>query len=320
MMPSPIQVAMKTVCFGSIAVLSACSLAADQDAEQQQDNEMPVVDVRHTDVERQAIGNCWIYATASWTESLHKASTGTDLDVSQSYWTYLHWFDQLTSSAELPTENGKQEISTGGSWSEARRIIQKYGMMAEADFIADDSEQEQSHRQSSALAAMFGPGLERTLRGGATVQGTAVVPASGISAKYPVGPNARSVAAPSAQTLSTALTEWRQVYYSDNAAARRDSLKRVQAALHGSAPVVVSWLVDFNALESSPSSPLYGSFNLQTLEAAGSPGRQGGHLTVLEDYEVLVPSQWTRSNQHGDLNKGEWAHYGPYPVDAAVPV
>jgi hypothetical protein len=60
-------------------------------------------------------------------------------------------------------------------------------------------------------------------------------------------------------------------------------LQRVQRALHDGQPVVITWDVDFNALENG-AGELAGSFNLQTLEAAGAPGRQGGHMTVLEDY------------------------------------
>jgi hypothetical protein len=39
-------------------------------------------------------------------------------------------------------------------------------------------------------------------------------------------------------------------------------------------------------MESNGSSPLRGSFNLDTLKKAGGAGRQGGHMTVLEDYEI----------------------------------
>ena len=42
------------------------------------------VDVIHTPTERQSIGNCWIYAQATWVESMHKRATGEDIDISQS--------------------------------------------------------------------------------------------------------------------------------------------------------------------------------------------------------------------------------------------
>ena len=53
-------------------------------------------------------------------------------------------------------------------------------------------------------------------------------------------------------------------------------------ALNAGQPVLASWLVDFNARHGTT-----GAFDLETLRAAG-PGRQGGHLVVSEDYEVLL--------------------------------
>ncbi len=47
-------------------------------------------------------------------------------------------------------------------------------------------------------------------------------------------------------------------------------------------PVVISWKVDFNALSQSS------VFSKSLLDDKG-PGRQGGHLTVLHDYEVDAP-------------------------------
>src|SRR5688572_14957685 len=58
----------------------------------------PIVDVGQTAVERQSIGNCWIYAHASWIESMHQTASGAAVDLSQSYWTYWHWFDQITGT------------------------------------------------------------------------------------------------------------------------------------------------------------------------------------------------------------------------------
>ena len=74
-----------------------------------------IVDVPQTDVERQSIGNCWIYAHASWVASMHKAATGESFDVSRSYWTYWHWFDQIAAG-------------TAGqlNWQTANGIVRKY--------------------------------------------------------------------------------------------------------------------------------------------------------------------------------------------------
>jgi hypothetical protein len=60
----------------------------------------------------------------------------------------------------------------------------------------------------------------------------------------------------------------------------------VQKALHDRQPVMITWDVDFNAMENSD--PLLrGSFNMTTLKRLGA-GRQGVHMTVLEDYEAVT--------------------------------
>lgn len=298
-----------------------------------------ITDVKHTDVERQSIGNCWLYATASWAESMHLSATDEEFDTSQSYWTYWHWFDEIQSG-------WGSEIETGGSTSVANAIIRERGLMVEEDFIPEDTTSEMSSRQKSALDKIneemktgrlktstsrrdgklvrevldeawglsdevraeldqvFGEDGERTLRSStADTEGTRIIRPSEFSVRY----TARDASTGEAEivdgNLEDAITEWRSASYpswgSDEEVAegRRNFLIRVQRALHDSQPVVVTWNVDFNAMESG-TGPLRGSFNLQTLEEAGGPGRQGGHMTVLEDYEA-------ETEEFGLLKAGE---------------
>src|SRR5690606_17194226 len=107
-----------------------------------------ITDVQHTDVERQSIGNCWLYAEASWVESMNLAATGKAYDISQSYWTYWHWFDQITGYG------GGSAIETGGFYRTANEIIMDRGIMPEKKFVKEDATSEMSNRQSAALAAM----------------------------------------------------------------------------------------------------------------------------------------------------------------------
>src|SRR5215471_3128718 len=69
-----------------------------------------ITQVDQTKVKRESIGNCWLYATTSWLEALNKASTGTELNTSESWLAYWHWYEQLA--------NGRvaDELSTGGYW------------------------------------------------------------------------------------------------------------------------------------------------------------------------------------------------------------
>ena len=277
-----------------------------------------IVDVPQTEVERQSIGNCWIYAHASWLESMHKAATGESFDVSQSYWTYWHWFDQISAGTA-------GQISTGGNWQTANGIVRKYGLSPERSFVVADTESEMSARQASALAAVneslangaletsaarrnkalvrkeldrawalaadvtatldrvFGPDVSRTFSSTtsrADASGTDLLRGDDFVVSYPSTPG--GVVAQ--HRLTQAMSEWRQVYYAG--IDRRVFQQRVQRALHDAQPVVITWFVDFNALESRDGA-LRGSFNLVTLNELG-PGRQGGHMTVIDDYQAKL--------------------------------
>lgn len=281
-----------------------------------------ITDVKHTDVERQSIGNCWLYAEASWIESMNLSATGEPLDVSQSYWTYWHWFDQIV-------DEGSSAIETGGSFDVAASIVTSRGLVHEADFIAEDTTSEMSSRQHDALDAInrelkdgrlssydarsnrklvrevlddawkltpevremltraFGDDASATLDGGASVDGTAIVDPKALPVRYTERKTSPSEGTPKDTTLDRAIAEWRQQYYPSygGESARRDFQIRVQKALHDAQPVVITWNVDFNAMESWDEA-LRGSFNMTTLGNAGGPGRQGGHMTVLEDYQA----------------------------------
>jgi hypothetical protein len=128
----------------------ACSQAPDADDLAGATTD-PIVDIDSSHVKRQSIGNCWIYATASWAESLIKQANpgeATEPNLSESYWTYWHWFDQIA--------NGQvsDSVTTGGFYTTAAEIIARYGIMSEGDFIPSESDQERSLTQKSALAAI----------------------------------------------------------------------------------------------------------------------------------------------------------------------
>jgi len=76
---------------------------------------------------------------------------------------------------------------------------------------------------------------------------------------------------------------WRSASYPTTATSRIALQRRIMRSLNAAQPVIVSWLVDFNARHGTT-----GAFSLETLRAASGPGRQGGHLVVSEDYEVVI--------------------------------
>ncbi|MBL8717843.1 MAG: hypothetical protein JNL79_17815 [Myxococcales bacterium] len=278
-----------------------------------------------TQVKRQSIGNCWIYATASWIEAQHKAATGKEINVSESYFTYWHWFDQLANGST------STEIATGGSYYVAAEIIARYGLAFEGTFIPEEASAEMSSRQSTALAAIntslktgvlkdpvarrnretvraeldkawglgpevvkaldstFGKGVTRTLD-----RSTARKPAGGLLRAKDIEVRLRDVKAGTWKkgTLQDAIgtragwsgrtgaSAWQEIDYPTSNKARRDFWKRVQRALHDGQPVIVSWFVDFNALSSKS------TFTVEELARRGGAGRQGGHMTVMQDYQI----------------------------------
>lgn len=310
----------RSILFASLLGLGALAAGCGPDTDSE---EGAVTDVQHTDVERQSIGNCWLYATASWVESIHLAATGEKFDTSQSYWTYWHWYDQIV-------EESPSEIETGGSEWVSFQIIKERGLMQEADFLPEDAVSEMSSRQSSALSKIntelksgrlstptaranrklvrqvldeawglstdvrnqlntaFGTTGKRTFLTSATSKGTKVVRAKDFQVQYTERKTDPSKATVKNTNLLTAVGEWKTASYPWDPSTRRNFQIRVQKALHDRQPVIITWSVDFNAMESNGSSELRGSFNLDTLKRSGGPGRQGGHMTVLEDYEVTT--------------------------------
>ncbi|MEM6791417.1 MAG: hypothetical protein AAF928_09420 [Myxococcota bacterium] len=239
------------------------------------------------------------------------------LDVSQSYWTYWHWFDQVTDNFY------GDEIQTGGWQWKSNAIVRDRGVMNELDFVPEDSDDERSQRQADALAAIntalksgelstqdarrdgetvrrvfdeawglseevrahidtaFGADGETTLRTGGTVAGTPILDPATIPVQYTVREDGQSVV--KVTNLVEAIGDWSVARYPGygSASQRRSFQQRVQRALHDQNPVVITWDVDFNAM-------VDGAFNLDNLAAAGAPGRQGGHMTVLADYQATT--------------------------------
>jgi len=307
----------------SLAVLaSGCSGQASEHAAQGADE---IVDVPHSTVKNQSLSNCWLYATMAWAESLHLASGARELDISESYLTYWHWFDQLVWDGAP----GKTSIQEEGYFHQGMDLIYRFGIMAEADFIPEEATATRSSRQSSAKAkldramrdgalatrearmdkalvrrelnlawglsddvvnemnAVFGEGYDRSLD-----QSSTVVPAGSPirSARDIPILAAKADGTTREATLADAIGDrawdqgfgrrkgalaWNDLDYPRDPAEQRAFEIRIQRALHARQPVVISWFIDFNAMSGS-------AFKAPPAR----PGRQGGHVTVLEDYQI----------------------------------
>jgi hypothetical protein len=148
------------------------------------------------------------------------------------------------------------------------------------------------------LDRVFGKDASKTLRSGASTDGTSIISPDDFDVAYTERETDADEATLKKTNLSVAMDEWSTANYpSSGDTNRRSFLIRVQKALHDRQPVVITWDVDFNAMESGDNE-LRGSFNLTTLENAGGPGNQGGHMTVFEDYEA-------ETEEFGLLKAGE---------------
>ncbi len=326
--------------FLSLAVPAMSGCATDEATAIDESGEYvePVTDVNHTAVRNQSIGNCWSYAATGWAESLHRARTGQDINISESWITFWDWYGKITGGRATQTM-GRWEVPTGGWWDGAMTILRARGVVYEGEFIPEEATIDRSTRQADALRAIntalneggalattaarrdpalvlqtlftawqlndsvraeitrvFGARGATTLPSSRTTPDGYFRPLSSIPARTSRYSNGR------AQQLDGTLADvsgygrfaWRSASYPTSATERTRFQQRVIRALNDNQPVLVSWLVDFNAMSST------GVFRMSNLT---SPGRQGGHLTSMEDYQVVVrqPGQPERTLRAGEL-------------------
>jgi hypothetical protein len=299
-----------------------------------------IANVQQSAVKRQSIGNCWLYATVGWAESMHKARTNTEINISESYLTFWDWFAKINTdsgfSSKVETSGDRmvtrREIRTGGSWQLGTQIIRQRGFMMEGDFIPEEATSEMSSRQSAAqavintalsdggelatrearrdgarvlsvlarawnlrpemvttLTSVFGTRGEKRFDGYSTraqAGRTTVRTAASLQVRTHTrsGGTIRSIDTTLFEVLPGGRYAWVAFDYpgSWGASQRPEYMRRMLRALNADAPVIVSWLVDFNALDNT------GAFRTEQLTMAGRPGRQGGHLTVLHDYQTRL--------------------------------
>lgn len=109
-----------------------------------------ITKISQTRVKEQAVGNCWIYATLGWVESLELGASHRELNLSESYVTYMHWFQRITTGKFLFDNTGA--FSTGDFYGMAAEIIARYGLMDEAAFLPSERALDRSARQEQAVA------------------------------------------------------------------------------------------------------------------------------------------------------------------------
>ena len=139
----------KAAWLGLLSLLAVTFASGCEDGSKIDGGDDSITEVPHSSVKDQSTNNCWIYATTGWVESMHLNATGEELDLSESYLTYWHWFDQIVSGW---VEDGA--VEEGGSWGQAAELILRYGLVAEKDFIAVEADEIFSKRQAKAVKAV----------------------------------------------------------------------------------------------------------------------------------------------------------------------
>lgn len=307
----------------ALALAAAPLGCAGQDPPAPSSSSDDLTDVKQSTVKNQSIGNCWVYASMGWAESLHLTQTAEELNLSESWISYWHWYEELAgpppgqvSLASLD----KGQLSTGGWFGLAAELMSRYGVIKEGSFIPEEGESARSSRQSSALSTINASLKTGTLSDPAKRRDRAAVRkeldkawglAAGTSAllddvfgadvtrplasaKIPAGSGLltpASIQVGHAITLADAIGvpassysflqrkgkyAWNEVSYPSTPTARRALQTRMQKAMHSGMPVILSWFVDFNAMDSQN----------RFMAPPATPGHQGGHMTVLEDYQI----------------------------------
>lgn len=120
------------------------------------DSEAPAADdvtgIKNSSIKDQKnTGNCWLYATLAWVESMNLAATGTGTptDFSPAYLNYWQWYDQITqedlsaraaeSLSDGTTVAAGFVTNYGGSWGLAVEYIHRYGLMKLGAFVDNDA-------------------------------------------------------------------------------------------------------------------------------------------------------------------------------------
>ena len=311
---------------------AGCSSATKDDAAVTEDgsgsSNDDITSVNQSGVKRQSIGNCWLYATTSWLEALNKAETNTELNTSESWLTYWHWYEQLA--------NGRvgTEIETGGWYGTAANLINRYGVVLEKDFIKLEAEAEMSNRQSSALKAaneslksgplkdavarrdraairkeldaawqldadtvaridaVFGAGVERTLDRAFVnaAPGNGILRARDVPIRIKIGAAGQLVSATLADATGTGSSfGTRSGRLAFNTVAYPSDAAGRRAVLKRVQRVLHDQVPVLMSWKVDFNALTQDAhFSLDQLNRLG-PGRHGGHMTVAHDYQATVP-------------------------------
>ncbi len=151
---------------GAVALAAGCGSEVSTDDDDS--TEDAITSIPETRVRQQSdTGNCWLYATAGWAESLEfsmliergEARADDTINgprhLSPAYWDYWDWYGKITSGSLKKSRKSdllKDALDSGGSWGVAAEIIAKRGLMRKRAFVS--AGQNEAELTLAALQAM----------------------------------------------------------------------------------------------------------------------------------------------------------------------
>jgi hypothetical protein len=309
---------MKTRVFGFLFLaLGACGRAGGTDdgvAGTADITSVPPASTR----DQKETGNCWLYATVAWAQTLEWQALVHDGRANASdpstrpppfsiaFYDYWDWHDRITSGV-LKKKVTSDDLDAGGSWGSAVELMTKHGLMrasdfgavgvtAEADLISAASAEMAKSLTSGALAdlatrsdtAAVRRELDRVFKvRGDVAESALTTDEIDVIAPHPDG---TSEVVTLTQAIGTRVPgdnpdlrsgpfAWTDVVYAPSSAADvRPYFQRIQRALQANVPLPVGWFFPDNI---DPNDT--GQFR-SVPSAPGTPDDSVEHETLIVDY------------------------------------
>ena len=132
----------------TVAALAGCSTEAPQPAR----GEEEIVDIPASRArDQRETGNCWLYATTAWVESLERAAhreahpssrARAQAPLSIAYLDYWDWYSKITGG-EVKGSDAKamreDQLDSGGSWGYAVEVMRATAWRGRAPSVAPGS-------------------------------------------------------------------------------------------------------------------------------------------------------------------------------------
>lgn len=157
----------------SFGLLVASGCVAASDEQQVGEAADAVTEVAPSAVrDQEETGNCWLYATVAWVESLEggalrsSGAASTAQPIAVAYLDYWDWYLKITTdqiAGKDPKAIG-DDLDSGGSWGGAVELIARYGLMRATDFRTDGLKKDANKTNSAkaSLSASLATGALRT--------------------------------------------------------------------------------------------------------------------------------------------------------------